>query len=192
MTQSVFLDTDVMLDYLENRNKDVSDVIAQLLFLHNTSKLYVVTSVFNIAELIDKEFEIHFMGWCLGEKMSADEALSKFKKNGPFVKTISQGYKSSIEKRIQSFIFENKIGLLTFPTDYQFQELYDLIYNRQIKSQDAVNVATASSCKVTYFLTNDSDLTEKIGDLFDVYRLREKPLRESFRDTVLESFLEAV
>ena len=192
MNQSVFLDTDVMLDYLENRNKDVRDIVAQLLLLHKKAKISLVTSAFNIAELIDKEFEIQFIGWCLRERMSYDETVSKLKRDERLLRTVSESCKNSIEKGIQEFIFKNEIGVLSLPQDYQFQELYDLIYKRQLKSQDAVNVATASSCKVTYFLTNDSNLAEKIGDLFDVYKLREQTLREAFRDTVLESVLEAV
>ena len=48
------------------------------------------------------------------------------------------------------------------------------------------------SCKVTFFLTNDSNLAEKVGDLFDVYKLHEQKLREAFRDNVLENVLETV
>jgi predicted nucleic acid-binding protein len=192
MSQSVFLDTDVMLDYLENRNRDVRDIVAQLLLLHKKAKISLVTSAFNVAELIDKEFEIQFIGWCLRERMSYDETISKLKRDERLLRTISEGCRNNIEKGIQEFIFKNEIGVLSLPQDYQFQELYDLIYKRQLKSQDAVNVATASSRKVTYFLTNDSNIAEKIGDLFDVYKLREQTLRESFRDTVLESVLEAV
>jgi predicted nucleic acid-binding protein len=192
MSQLVFLDTDVMLDYLENRHKEVRDIVAQLLLLHRKEKIALVTSAFNIAELIDKEFEIHFIGWCFREKMSHDETVSKLKRDEQYVRTVSEGSRGVIEKGIQEFIFKNRIDVLTLPQNYQYQELYDLIYKRQLKSQDAINVATALSCKVTYFLTNDSNLAEKVGDLFDVYKLHEQKLREAFRDNVLENVLEAV
>jgi hypothetical protein len=39
MAQTVFLDTDVILDYLENRNKEVRDLVAQLLLLHEKGRI---------------------------------------------------------------------------------------------------------------------------------------------------------
>lgn len=187
MTQLVFLDTDVMLDYLENRHKEVRDIIAQLLLLHKKEKLVLVTSAFNVAELIDKEFEIHFISWCLQEKMSADETFDRLRRNQDYVKKVAEKNKAGIEKGIQEFIFKNKIDVLTIPRDYDYQYLYDLVYNRQLKSQDAINVATAMGWKATYFLTNDSNLAKAIGDLFDVYKLHEEILRQAFRNNVLEA-----
>jgi len=187
MVQSVFLDTDVMLDYLENRNKEVRDIIAQLLLLHKKERVTLVTSAFNIAELIDKEFEIHFIGWCLKEKMSCDETLSKLRRDEEYFRVVSENNQETIEKGIQDFVFKNKIAVLSFPESYEYQEFYDLIYKRQLKSQDAVVVATAQGWKITYFLTNDSNLAKRIDDLFDVYKLRDEKLREAFRNNVLET-----
>jgi len=187
VNQLVFLDTDTMLDYLENRHKEVRDIIAQLLLLHKKGKIALVTSAFNIAELIDKEFETHFIGWCMREKMSYDETFGRLRRDEQYVRTVSENSRGDIEKGIREFVFKNRIDVLTLPQNYQYQELYDLIYNRQLKSQDAVNVATALGWKATYFLTNDSNLAEKIGDLFDVYKLRDDRLREAFRNNVLEA-----
>jgi predicted nucleic acid-binding protein len=187
MVQAVFLDTDVMLDYLENRNQEVRDIIAQLLLLHKKEKVSLVTSAFNIAELIDKEFEIRFISWCLNEKMSCDETLSKLRRDEKYFTEVSEKNRKAIEKGIQEFIFKHRIAVLSFPDDYEYEELYELIYKRQLKSQDAVVIATAQGWKATFFLTNDSNLANKIGDLFDVYRLRDDKLREAFRDNVLEA-----
>lgn len=187
MVQAVFLDTDVMLDYLENRNQEVRDIVAQLLLLHKKEKITLVTSAFNIAELIDKEFEIHFISWCLSEKMSCDETLSKLRRDEKYFIEVSEKNRKGIEKGIREFVFRNRIAVLSFPTDYEHEELYDLIYRRQLKSQDAVVVAIAQGWKVAYFLTNDSNLANKIGDLFDVYKLRDDRLREAFKDNVLEA-----
>lgn len=187
MTQLVFLDTDVMLDYLENRHKETRDIIAQLLLLHKKEKITLVTSAFNIAELIDKEFEIHFLGWCIQEKMSADETFESLRKKQELVRTVTEKNKTGIEKGIQEFIFKNRIDVLTIPQGYDYQQLYDLVYNRQLKSQDATNVATAMGWKATYFLTNDSNLANAIADLFYVYKLHEEKRRQEFRNTVLEA-----
>jgi predicted nucleic acid-binding protein len=176
MNQLAFLDTDIMLDYLENRNKDVRDIIAQLLLLHKKEKITLVTSAFNIAELIDKEFEIHFIGWCIREKMSSDETFEKLRRDQQYVRTVSENSRSLIERGIKDFVFKNRIDVLTIPPNYEYQELYDLFYNRQLKSQDAINVATAMGWKATYFLTNDSNLSKAVDDLFDVYKLRDEKL----------------
>lgn len=187
MVQMVFLDTDVMLDYIENRNKDVRDIIAQLLLLHKKGKITLVTSAFNIVELIDKEFEINFISHCLAEKMSPDETLSKLRRDEKYFLEVTEKSRKTIENSITDFIFKNRVAVLSFPNEYNYKELYDLIYKRQLKSQDAVVVAIALGWKVTYFLTNDSNLANKIDDLFDVYKLREYALREAFRSNVLEA-----
>jgi len=41
--------------------------------------------------------------------------------------------------------------------------------------------------KATYFLSNDSNLIIKIGNMFDTYNLRNKNSRESFKNDVLEA-----
>ena len=70
MAQMVFLDTNVILDYLESRNQEVRDIIAQLLLLYKKGRVILATSVFNVAELVDKEFQIRFIGVCVNERMS--------------------------------------------------------------------------------------------------------------------------
>jgi predicted nucleic acid-binding protein len=187
MAQIVFLDTDVILDYLESRNQEVRDTIAQLLLLHKKGKIVLATSVFNIAELIDKEFEIHFIGWCLKERMSYDETVNKLRRDEKLFREISEKNKKDIEKRVENFIFKNEIVVFSFSGTEQYKELYDLIYRLNLKSQDALVVATALTNEVTYFLSNDSNLTDKIGDMVDTYNLRDKNLREAFRSSVVEA-----
>lgn len=185
--QTVFLDTDVILDYLENRNQEVRDTIAQLLLHHKKGKIVLATSVFNIAELIDKEFEIHFIGWCLKERMSYNEAISKLRRDEKLFREISGRNKNDIEKRVENFIFKNNILVFSLSGTEQYKELYDLIYRLNLKSQDALVVVTALTNKATYFLSNDSNLTNKIGDMIDTYNLRDKNLREAFRSSVVEA-----
>jgi len=75
--QTVFLDTCVILDYLENRDTDIRDIVAQLLLFHENGKIILATSIFNIAELIDKEFEIYFIGHLISKRLSYDEIWKK-------------------------------------------------------------------------------------------------------------------
>jgi predicted nucleic acid-binding protein len=188
VVQTVFLDTGVILDYLENRNQEVRDIIAQLLLLHKKARIVIATSVFNVAEMIDKGFEIHFIGWCLNERMSYDEIINKLRKDEKLFMEISKENQKVVEKRIKDFMFKNQIAVLPFSGDTEeYEELYNLIYRRQLRSQDALIIATALANKVTYFLSNDSDLIGKIGDMLDAYNLRDESLRKAFRNDVLEA-----
>jgi len=187
MVQIVFLDTDVILDYLENRNREVRDTVAQLLLLHEKGKIVLATSVYNIAELIDKEFEIHFIGWCLNERMSYDETISKLRRDEKLFREISSKNKDSIKKEIEDFIFNKGIEIFSLSGTKEYEELFNLIYERNLKSQDALIVTTALVNNATYFLSNDSSLVNRIGDLIDSYNLRDKNLREAFRSNVLEA-----
>lgn len=185
--QAIFLDTDIMLDYLEKRHDEVRGVISKLLYFSRAGRIKLVTSVFNIAELIDKEFEIHFNGWCLRRGMSSDEIFSK-RKNGKFFKNISEKNKKKIKKKVENFVLSNEIEILSLSERTEdYEELYALIYKFQLRSQDALIVATALKWKVTYFLSNDSDLVRKTVEVLDVYRLRDKSHRDDFRNNVLEA-----
>jgi predicted nucleic acid-binding protein len=187
MIQVAFLDTGVILDYLENRNQEVRDIVAQLLLLHKKGRIALATSVFNIAELIDKEFQIHFIGWCLKERMSYDEVISKLNRDEKLFKEISSKNKEEVERRIKDFVFKKGIQIFSLSGEKEYEEIYNLIYERNLRSQDALIVATALANKVTYFLSNDSNLVGRIGDLLDVYNLRDKSMLESFRRDVLEA-----
>lgn len=188
MVQRIFLDTNIMLDYLENRNAKVRDLIALLLSLHERNRIIMTTSSFNIAELIDKEFEIQFSGWCFNQKMSFDE-IHRQKNNDEFFRTICKSNKSTIEKRVTDFIFKNEIEILHLNIEEQYQEVLNLIYQFNLSSQDALIFATAKSNNVTYFLSNDSDFIKKIGEghPFYIYNLRNNEERDSFKNSVLEA-----
>lgn len=188
MVQIAFLDTNVMLDYLESRNTQVRDIIAQLLLFHKKEKMRMATSSFNIAELIDKEFEIQFSGWCLNQKMSFDEIYRK-KNNDEFFRSVCIKNKSAIEKRVTDFIFKNDIEILHLKAEEHYQEVLNLIYQYNLGSQDALILATALTNNATYFLSNDSDFAKKISeaDLIDTFNLRDEKQREIFNNSVLEA-----
>ncbi len=178
----------MILDYLENRNQEVRDLIAQLLLLHSRGRIRIATSVFNVAELIDKEFEIHFIGWCLKERMSYDETITRLRSDGKMFKDVAAKNRNSIEKQVKNFLFENEIAILSLSGEVgQYEELYDLIYQRQLQSQDALIVATALASKVTYFASTDSTLASKIGELLFTYDFHNLDRRKAFRDSVLEA-----
>lgn len=189
MGQVIFLDTNVILDYLENRNKEVKEVVTQLLDLHKEDRIVLTTSIFNIAELIDKEFQIYFIKACISERMSGDEIISKLRRDRKLYKQVAERNKSRVEKKIRNFIFKNKIEILSpsFDDPKDYKEIYGLIYNYQLRSQDALIVATAILNNATYFLSNDSELVNTIDDLTNSFNLRNRRHLENFRDNVLEA-----
>lgn len=192
MTYIIFLDTNVILDYLEDRNKDVSEVINQLLHLHKDGSLLLATSIFNIAELIESEFEIHFFGWCIKEKMSYDETIRKRRGNLRYYEMVSEKNRNKIEKKIRQFIEDNEIALLHLSINdvEEFEEIYELTLNSYLSSQDAMITATAIANDVTYFLSNDRELVNKISQngLLYAFNLHDPRQRETFLDNVLKGF----
>lgn len=193
MAQIIFLDTNVLLDYVENRNQEVRDIVAQLLPLHRKGKIILATSVFNIAELIEKEFDIRFIGACVSERMSYDEILRKVRGDKKHYREVAQTQRKEIEEKIKNFMLKNDITNLYPSLDdpEHHEELYNLIYDYQLDSQDALIVFTALSSAATYFLSNDSDLVNTISrsDSLSMYacNLRDDRQRTNFRDSVVEA-----
>ena len=119
--------------------------------------------------------------------MSYDEIISKLNRDEKLFREVSNKNKEEVERRIKGFIFVKGIQILSLSGEKEYEEIYDLIYKRNLRSQDALIVATALANKVTYFLSNDSNLTSRISDLLDVYNLRDKNMLEAFRRDVLEA-----
>jgi predicted nucleic acid-binding protein len=180
-----FLDTNVILDYLHKRNREVHDIVSRLLGLQKDGKIIISTSLPNFAELIDKDMEICFLGWCLRKKMSSDEATRKRWRDRKKFKEICKKNRRKLENKIKKFIDENEVKVFSNAENYE--ELYNLILGRNLSSQDALMVNVALENGVTYFLTNDSDLMVEINDLLDVYNLSDEKSRKQFWDDVLEA-----
>jgi len=202
MVQIVFLDTNVILDFLENRDQEVSYIVKRLIEFHKKGKIIVATSIFNVAELIDKEFEINFFGHLLHQRLSFDEIIRN-KNNKKTYRETAQKYKESIKGKIKKFLFDNGIEILHISSmtgndaekNFEaYDEIYNLIYENQFSSQDGLIVATALKNNVTYFLSNDSDLVRQLNysGILDAYDLRNQMQRGDFRDNVLDSVSEVL
>ncbi|KXA92558.1 hypothetical protein AKJ64_02850 [candidate division MSBL1 archaeon SCGC-AAA259E17] len=111
MPQTVLLDTNVMLDYLENRNSEVQDIVATILHFHNRGAIEVATTVFNIAELIDKLFQIYVIGNLMSERLSYDE-IQKKKGDMVLFRDVSENNREKIRKEVRNFIFGKDIRIL--------------------------------------------------------------------------------
>ncbi len=185
MLQTAFFDTNVILDYLCRRNSKVHSIVARLLSLQKDGKIILATSVPNFAELIDKDMDICFLGWCLRNKIPSDEAVRKRWRDRSKFKDVCRRNRKKLESEIKEFIDDNGIKVLSGIENHE--DLYNLILGRNLGSQDALAVSIALQNDVTYFLTNDSDLFIEISDLLDAYNLSNEKSRNQFRDDVLEA-----
>jgi len=185
MLQTAFLDTNVILDFLYRRNRKVHSIVSRLLKLQRDGKIILATSVPNFAELIDKNMEICFLGWCLKKKMSSDEAVRKRWRDKKTYKSVCRRNRKKLENQIKEFINDN--GIKVFSLIENDEDLYNLILGRNLSSQDSLAVSIALQNDVTFFLTNDSDLFIEINDLLDAYNLSDEKSRSQFRDDVLEA-----
>lgn len=183
-----FLDTNVILDYLEKRNQDVIDILAQLLHFHSKGRIVVATSVFTVAELIDTEFQIRFIGECINDRMSGDEIIGKINRDREMFREIAERNKEKVSSKVKEFISRNQIEVLSLPSDqvWDYEELYKLLYDRFLRTQDALIAATALANNVNYFLSNDGDLVNIMSKSLHTFNLRDKDQRETFRDSVLK------
>jgi predicted nucleic acid-binding protein len=187
MVQVVFLDTNVILDYLEERDKAVKDVVERLLNLHKNGRVVLATSVFNIAESIDKEFDIHFGKWGLTQKLAFDE-IQRLRRDWRKFADVSKKHRYSVKENIETFASKNGIAIYSVPAEAeQYEQLYELIYKYQRESQDALIVAAALTNRATYFLSNDAELIVKTRDVLYGYNLRDEGSRNAFLRDVLEA-----
>ncbi|KXA92559.1 hypothetical protein AKJ64_02855 [candidate division MSBL1 archaeon SCGC-AAA259E17] len=68
-----------------------------------------------------------------------------------------------------------------------YSSIYEIIYNHQFSSQDALIIFTALQENITYFLSNDADIVNQINQngLMHAYSLRDEVQREDFESNVL-------
>jgi len=185
MVQVVFLDTNVILDYLEGRDEAVRQIVERLLDLHKNGRVVLATSILNIAEFICKEFDLHFGKWGLAQKLAFDE-IQKLRKNRKIFADVTKD--NSVREKIEAFAYKNGVALYSVPPEVdECDRLYELIYRYQLESQDALIVAAALTNNATYFLSNDSMLVKKTSDILDGYNLQNEQSRNTFLKDVLEA-----
>lgn len=189
MVDLVFVDTNILLDYLENRNKEVVEIFSKLIVLNKEGKIVLATSVFNIAELLHKELDIEAYGQCIKKKMSFDEIISLVRNRKTKYEKALENCRNKLESKIRRLIKTNELTLLYLPDDMQnVEQLYELGLESFLSSQDAIVVATAIANGVTYFLSKDSELVKKIkpSEIPYAYDLKKGEARVTLMDTVLK------
>jgi predicted nucleic acid-binding protein len=185
MAQIVFLDTNVILDYLEGRDQAVKQIVERLLDLHKSGRVVLATSVLNIAESIYTEFDLHFGKWGLARNLAFDE-IKKLRRNWKIFADVTKD--NSVREKIEAFAYKNGVALYSVsPGIEECDRIYELIYKYQLESQDAVIVAAALTNNATYFLSDDGPLIKKTSEILDGYNLQNEQSRNSFVKDVLEA-----
>lgn len=155
MKVTVFLDTNVILDYLENRDEEVRYLVERML---RSDRVRVVTSIFNIIETIDKEKDIIFVGKLLLKRYSFDEIARKRRS-----RNLSDEEKNMIADKINQLLRRNRIETYAL-NETGYEKAMELIQEYDIQSQDALIVATFLSIEGDYFVSNDGDLIKELRD----------------------------
>jgi predicted nucleic acid-binding protein len=157
----VFLDTPLLIDYIENRDREIAHFVQNLI---DSEKIQVSTSIYNIIELLDKIQEIRHMGKLLLKKYSFDEIVRNRRKK------LSKTEREDILKEIGEF--RDKLIIFQIDTDKGYQKVIDLLAEIDLKSQDALIVGCFDASEARMFLTKDSELVSnikvKIKEVYDV------------------------
>lgn len=103
-----FLDTNIILDYIENRNRETASFVYGI--LHNPN-IKVSTSFFNLVETIDKIQEIRHIGKLIVENKYSFDEIVRAKKT----KALSSSERKKIMDDINDFIHKNKIVVYMLP-----------------------------------------------------------------------------
>jgi len=181
----IFLDTNVLLDVIENRNKEVKHFFNQLVKHHKDGTIQLSTSIYNITELLDKEFEISYFHECMKEKISGDVILRR-RGTRVFYCERSIRNKDKIIEKLNNFLENSELYIhsSTLPIEER-EKLYDLLGDRGIRSQDAIIVSCALHNASKYFFTCDGNLKNALPDLIYAFDIS----REQERDNILRTVL---
>jgi len=182
----IFLDTNIMLDVIENRNKEVKQFFNQLKKRHKNGNIQLSTSIYNITELLDKEFEISYFQECMKEKISGDVIIRR-RGARVFYCERSIRNKDKIIERVNNFLENSEIHIhySTLPIEER-EMLYNLLGDRGIRSQDAIIISCALHNESDYFFTGDGNLKNALPDIIYAFDIS----KEQDRDTILRTVLD--
>lgn len=165
---TVFLDTNVILDYLESRDDVVRHLVEMMI---RGRYIRVATSFFNLIEVIDKEKDIITIGKLLLKRFSFDE-ISKMRGD----RSINDDEKGTIADKINKFVKDIDEEIYTLD-EKGYNKAMELIQEMDLQSQDALIVATYLTIEegANFFLSNDSNLIKvlKGNNIFDCFNLKE-------------------
>lgn len=181
-----FLDTNILLDYIEGRDGEIIKLLDYMINISRNKNILIATSIINIAEVLDKNIEISFNNHCMTLKLTNEEA-KKQKGNFKFYREISEKNRLNIENNLKKFIKKTNLEIFRIPCEDDLNELYNLLYDNCLQSQDAVIVSTALFNESDYFLTKDRELINRIKNKIYAYDLGDDQERTTFINSVLKS-----
>ncbi len=158
----IFLDTNILIDYIENRDRDVAHFVQNIL---DGDKHNLATSIYNIIELLDKIQEIRHMGKLVLRKLSFDEiALQRRKKK------LNSGERGDILEEIAKL--KEKMIIYQIDKSEGYQKVIDLLAEINMGSQDALIVGAYATSEANMFISKDSELItsikSKIEAVYDI------------------------
>ena len=162
----VFLDTCVMLDYLENRDRETAHFIQTLI---ENSQIELSTSIFNIIELLDKVQEIRHMAKLVTQnKLSFDEIARDRQ-----VKKLTESERDAILEELEKFQKNSKIIVYQIDKSAGYNKVIDLLSKINLKSQDALIVGSYATSEANMFISKDSNLIKNVKkELLEIYHIK--------------------
>lgn len=156
--KKVFLDTCILLDYFENRDREVACFVQNLI---DSKDIEIRTSIFNIIELLDKVQEIRHMAKLVQKRYSFDE-ISKDR----HTKQLSQTERGEILNELNKFLEESKIITFYFRELVGYQRVIDILSKINLKSQDALISTIYLDTDSDMFISRDSELIKELKGHF--------------------------
>ncbi|MCB9361888.1 hypothetical protein H6504_00490 [Candidatus Woesearchaeota archaeon] len=151
----VFLDTCVLLDYIENRDRTVAHLIQTMI---EDESIEIATSIFNIIELLDKVQEIRHMAKLVTQNKFSFDEIARDRQS----KNLSESERNDILSDINKFQEDSSIIVYQMDKSKGYAEVVRLLSEINLKSQDALIVGSYSTSEAEIFVSKDSSLLKAI------------------------------
>lgn len=152
--KKVFVDTCVLLDYFENRDRQISCFVQSLI---DNPKIELRTSWFNVIEMLDKIQEIRHMSKLVQKRFSFDE-IARDRQN----KQLSPTERQEILKELNDFLTESKIITFYFTKVEGYHHVVNLLSKVDLKSQDALIFSMYLHTDSEIFISKDDKLIKNV------------------------------
>ncbi|NJE26615.1 hypothetical protein E3E22_08300 [Thermococcus sp. MV5] len=184
------LDTNVLLDYIEKRDEKIVHFINKdLKPLAKKNKLTLGTTIYNVAELLDKEFEINLQLNLIRKRLSADKILNISKNKQRTISYITRSNDShswvlsKVQKRIWRILSMLEIFYVAEISERDYTILEKLVLEGILSSQDAMIILTTIKLgeNYVYFLTGDQGIIKSpvANDYLEIFDSKNEQHRES-------------
>lgn len=199
----LIFDTNILIDYCEKRDEEIKKYVKDyILPLYRKGQITIGTTFVNLAELLDKEFEISFQLMLIKKKYTPDTIIKITRsKNNTItcIKKFNDSFKLKLERRINKKMCELLSKLTVFYLSHLTHDDYailkKLIMEGILSSQDAlITLIIYKLGGYTYFLTKDNGLINSpIADNYiEIYNMHSEKQRKNLIERLREDieFLE--